>query len=221
MTHATSDNETDRHAQKARLRSRLRGTRAALDPQDRADQAEELRRQVLDHVRSTITPADDSGPTTIAAYLGVAPEPDTIALLTALTGLGHSIIVPVCEPQYHLSWASWTPGVALERSVRAHVGEPVGPRLSFDEVPGVRLILVPALGVDRTGNRLGQGGGYYDRFLSGHRHDAPDALPRFGVVYRSEILAAGEVPAEPFDQPLHGVFTPDGLLRFGGDAQPV
>jgi 5-formyltetrahydrofolate cyclo-ligase len=101
------------------------------------------------------------------------------------------------------------------------VDEPVGPRRPFEEVPAVCLILVPALAVDRSGQRLGQGGGYYDRFLAQHPADSPGAPPRLGVVYRSELLPAGAIPAEPFDQRLGGVFTADGLQRFEAVAGPV
>lgn len=210
----------DGHDDKVRLRSWLRERRDALEPADRAAQSRDLARHVLDHVGSTIPPSGDGARSTIAAYLGVAPEPDTIALLTALAP-DHDIVVPICEPRYQLSWAAWTPGTPLERSVRAPVGEPGGRRFAFTELTGVRLILVPALGIDEDGQRVGQGGGYYDRFLSDHPHDAPDAVPRLGIVYRSELLPAGRVPARPYDQPLHGAFTADGLRLFGERATPV
>lgn len=158
---------------------------------------------------------------TVAAYLGVAPEPETAPLLEDLHRLGFGVVVPVCEPAYQLSWATWLPGVALQRSVRAPVEEPTGPRHPFDEVPDVGLILVPALGIDRSGHRIGQGGGYYDRFLAHHPVDGPGAIPRLGVVYRSEVLPEGTIPAESYDQPLTGAFTPDGLLHFGADARSV
>ncbi|THJ65506.1 5-formyltetrahydrofolate cyclo-ligase [Arthrobacter echini] len=221
MTQSPRGDEKDRHEQKARLRSSLREARKALDPQDRTEESNELGRHVVDHVRRTITPSSGSARSTIAAYLSAGPEPDTIALLTELTTDGYDVVVPICEPDYQLSWAAWAPGVALERSPRAWVQEPVGPRFPFDEVPGAALILVPALGIDRSGYRLGQGGGYYDRFLSHYRHDVPDALPRLGMIYRSELLPSDRIPVEPFDQPLHGVFTPDGLLTFGRDDEPV
>jgi 5-formyltetrahydrofolate cyclo-ligase len=196
------------------LRAALRAARSALDPADRQSQSQSIADAVLGYATDVLAPSGPRDRPTIAAYLGRAPEPGTEHLLQELHTRGFGVVVPVCEPAYQLSWVVWTPGVALRRSVRAPVDEPVGPRHPFEEVPSVGLILVPALAVDRSGQRVGQGGGYYDRFLAQHPGDSRGAAPRLGVVYRSELLPAGAVPAEPFDQPLGGVFTADGLQRF-------
>lgn len=220
--------------EKTRLRASLRAARAAMDPVDRQDQSRGLARAVVDHLAPEVPhgsaapqssavaqrlavaqPFAVAHPPTVAAYLGVDPEPDTVPLLGELHRLGCDVVVPVCEPAYQLSWVRWLPGIALERSVRAPLLEPVGPRYAFAELERVLLILVPALGVDRAGNRVGQGGGYYDRFLAQYPVDAPGAVSRLGVVYRSEVLPNGVIPAEPYDQPLAGAFTADGLMRCG------
>lgn len=207
---------------KAELRVSLRRARAEITAEDRHDQSARLRRVVVDQLRSTVPPHgdaagnEDDGATRrpiVAAFLGVPPEPATAPLLEELHAAGFRMVLPVCEPGYRLSWAFWAPGVALERSVRAAVDEPSGPRLDFAELPRVALILVPALGVDRAGHRVGQGGGYYDRFLAEHPVDPADPVPRSAVVYRSELLPAGAVPAEPWDQRLTGIFTPDGYVE--------
>ncbi|MHA7241196.1 5-formyltetrahydrofolate cyclo-ligase [Arthrobacter sp. TMS1-12-1] len=204
-------------ADKAGLRRSLRAARAALDPADRQDQSTGLARTVTEHLLRSAPPSGVTGSCrpVIAAYLGVDTEPDTSPLLGELHRLGFGVVVPICEPAYQLSWTAWTPDVPLERSVRAPVVEPVGHRHAFGELSDVALILVPALAVDRSGHRIGQGGGYYDRFLAQHPPGRPGAVPRLGVVYRSEVLPAGAVPAEAYDQPLQGVFTADGLLSFG------
>ncbi|WP_434993172.1 5-formyltetrahydrofolate cyclo-ligase [Arthrobacter sp. Ld5] len=216
------DNEpaAEAAAVKAGLRRSLRRARAALDPADRRDQAAGLARAATQYLERTTDPAGAASRPTVAAYLGVDPEPDTVPLLGELHRLGFGVAVPVCEPGYRLSWTAWAPGIPLERSVRAPVFEPVGPRRVFEELANVTLILVPALAVDRSGHRIGQGGGYYDRFLA--RHPLGDhAVPRLGAVYRSEVLPAGAVPAEAYDQPLQGVFTADGLLDVGALHPPV
>ncbi|MHA7281539.1 5-formyltetrahydrofolate cyclo-ligase [Arthrobacter sp. TMS2-4] len=206
---------------KARLRRSLRRARAALDPADRRNQSEALARSVVQYLGRASAPTAGAAPRpTIAAYLGVDPEPDTLPLLGELHRLGFGVVVPVCEPRYQLSWTPWVPGVPLQRSVRAPVFEPAGTRQAFEEVPDVALILVPALAVDGSGHRIGQGGGYYDRFLARHPLGT-HAVPRLGAVYRSEVLPAGAVPAEAYDQPLQGVFTADGLLDVGFLHPPV
>ena len=68
-------------------------------------------------------------------------------------------------------------------------------------------MLAPALAVDATGHRLGQGGGSYDRALA--RTDAPV----LAVVFDDELIA--EVPTEPHDRLVSGVLTPvAGVRRF-------
>lgn len=56
-------------------------------------------------------------------------------------------------------------------------------------------VLTPCLAVDRTGRRLGYGGGYYDRFLAG----LPPAVPRVAVAFRVQLLDM-DLPAEPHDE---------------------
>jgi 5-formyltetrahydrofolate cyclo-ligase len=66
-------------------------------------------------------------------------------------------------------------------------------------------VLVPALAVDRSGRRLGRGGGSFDRALC--RVDRSRTL---ALVYDDEVL--DEIPAEPHDCRVGGILTPSGLL---------
>jgi 5-formyltetrahydrofolate cyclo-ligase len=77
--------------------------------------------------------------------------------------------------------------------------------------PGsIDFLLVPARGFDRQGNRLGRGGGYYDRYMS-----HPDfRATRCGVAYSAQVLDA--IPHDAHDLPVHILVTESGVLRFGG-----
>lgn len=147
----------------------------------------------------------------VAAYLSAPPEPGTQQLLPALRKAGYDVVVPVCEAQYQLSWVYWEPGIELAKSPRAPLWEPVGQRFQFSELEPFRLVLVPGLAMDSGGNRLGQGGGYYDRFLAQLRADRPDTLTP-GYLYDEEILPPNSFDAAVFDIPLPGAFTPSGYL---------
>ena len=68
-------------------------------------------------------------------------------------------------------------------------------------------VVMPALAVAEDGMRLGQGGGYYDRFLA----ELPQAVPTVALVFEDELLPAGAIPAEPTDRPVDGVVTAAGL----------
>jgi 5-formyltetrahydrofolate cyclo-ligase len=88
-------------------------------------------------------------------------------------------------------------------------------------------IFLPATAVDFSGNRIGQGGGYYDKFLaalaamSSTSGGAPSgalngvALPTAAVVYDTEVLPAGSIPAESFDRKVDTALTPGGIIRLG------
>ncbi|SDH41211.1 5-formyltetrahydrofolate cyclo-ligase [Arthrobacter subterraneus] len=195
-------------SRKEELRQTLRERRRRLSGQEQHTAAAALANQVLRWLQA----APDTG--CIAAYLSVPPEPGTGELLPALTAAGYDVVVPVCEAQYQMSWVSWKPGVELAKSPRAPLWEPVGERRHFTAVMPFRLVLVPGLGMDVRGNRIGQGGGYYDRFLAQLRLEQPDA-DRLGYVYDEELLAPGIIETTPLDMPLNGVFTPSGLHSVG------
>lgn len=175
---------------KDRLRQAAISRRAALSAGDRAAAAEAY--PVLLHAR--LAAADR-----VAAYAAVGSEPATAGLVE----LCREVLLPVLRTDGDLDWA-----VAGELAPgRRGLLEPTGPRLGVDAIASCDVVLVPALAVDRAGNRLGRGGGSYDR-----------ALRRFGgltiaLLYDGEITAT--LPAEPHDVPIGAAVTPsDGLLRF-------
>jgi 5-formyltetrahydrofolate cyclo-ligase len=103
-----------------------------------------------------------------------------------------------------LDWIAWDGNVQnLEK--RKNLQEPTGPALS--DLSTIDLIFVPALRIDRSGYRLGQGGGYYDRAL------AKISAFSIGLIHPDEI-AGQDLPRESFDIPLSAAATPDLTLRF-------
>ncbi|MDP7637021.1 MAG: 5-formyltetrahydrofolate cyclo-ligase [Phycisphaerae bacterium] len=70
------------------------------------------------------------------------------------------------------------------------------------------LIVVPGLAYDQYGNRLGRGGGYYDRFIK----RAPDGIRLCGLAFARQLL--DELPTNPYDQPVHMLATETDFLRF-------
>ena len=105
----------------------------------------------------------------IASYISYADEPDTRALNLQLINQGKILLLPRIAGK-NLEWVRWD-GDESQISKAKKIAEPIGQ--ADTELGNVELIVVPALRIDRSGYRLGQGGGYYDRVLSLVRPDVP------------------------------------------------
>ena len=138
---------------------------------------------------------------TVAAYVSIGTEPGTGPLLDALTAMGRRVILPVVLPDLDLDWAVYDGPDDLVRARRGLL-EPAGERLGLDAVATADVVLTPGLAVDRTGMRLGQGGGCYDRALG----RVPVGTFTCTLLYDGELL--DEVPAAPHDRRVTAVVTP-------------
>jgi 5-formyltetrahydrofolate cyclo-ligase len=157
------------------------------------------------------------GPVVVAAYVASPGEPEVAAIREAIRAAGGTVLLPIPRPGRSLGWAlddgRYAPATRLR--VLAPVGPEVGVGADCLVAHGVSLVLVPALAVDRSGTRLGQGGGYYDVLLAGLAGRV-DAL---AVVRDDEVLPAGAIPREGHDAPIGGALTPSGVVRLGGGAR--
>jgi 5-formyltetrahydrofolate cyclo-ligase len=161
----------------------------------RAEAARLLEDQVLALVRR-------HRPSTITAYVPIGSEPGGAGLAPALAAVTR-VLLPVLLPDNDLDWAEYTGRMTDgERGLR----EPTGPRLGVDALTRADLILVPALAVDPEGNRMGRGGGSYDRALA--RLPDPGGPPVVALLHDGELIE--KVPAEPHDRPVDGTITPHG-----------
>jgi len=144
---------------------------------------------------------------TIAAYYSLSSEPDTHGLVYALWKRGGYVLLPLLRPDADLDWASYEGPDSLRPGPRG-LAEPSEPPRGMDAVTRADLVLVPALAVDRSGVRLGRGGGSYDRALA---RVAP-GIPTIALLYDGELL--DEVPADSHDQRVRLVARPSaGITR--------
>jgi 5-formyltetrahydrofolate cyclo-ligase len=158
---------------------------------------------LADHLLATL---DLRRAATVAAYVSVSKEPGTGPLLDRLRALGRRVIVPVVLPDLDLDWAVYDGADGLARARRGLL-EPVGPRLGLDAVATADVVLTPGLAVDRTGMRLGQGGGCYDRALG----RVPVGTFTCTLLYDGELVE--QVPSGPHDRPVTAAATPSGVTR--------
>lgn len=199
---------------KAEQRIELRASRTLLSGAELTTAAEGLLRIGTDFFAQLELAEERQA---IAAYLPIDKEPDITPLLKQLYRQGWKIYLPICEPEYQLSWTLWDPAAELQRSAFSWVLEPAGERHSIEIMDTVGALLIPALALDGSGLRMGQGGGYYDRFLaalSSRQSAKPSsgtvpAAIRVGVVFAAELLPAGELAADELDQPVDYALTPE------------
>lgn len=148
---------------KPELRRELLARRRAMSPEAVAQLSDAIAARVLALPEFLAAP-------TVYAYVAVKNEVDTRSLIAAALGRG----AMVCCPRVEGESLRWGVVADIARLEPGPFGTLVPPA-SAPEAPVPRaedLCLVPAVAVRRDGHRLGQGGGYYDRFLrgfTGHR----------------------------------------------------
>ncbi len=202
---------------KAALRARLRSSRAR-DHQRQL--AQHIGAQLLDTARAAGILDVDGGrgglaPGVITAYIAAPGEPDVAAIRSAVRGAGGTVLLPIPRPGRALAWAPddgcYRPDPRLP--VEVPCGESIAAGARGLVAQAVHLVLVPALAVDTTGTRLGQGGGYYDQLLH-ELSGLPNRPARIvAVVHDDEVLPGGTVPREAHDRRISAVLTPTRFLE--------
>jgi 5-formyltetrahydrofolate cyclo-ligase len=184
----------DASGQKAAMRRRIVAARATMPAAERTA----ARGLIRDHVLGLPQVAAAG---TVAAYFSAGTEPDTHGLVFALWKRGSYVILPVLLPDGDLDWASYEGPDSLAPGPRGLL-QPTEPARGPDAVARAHVVLVPALAVDADGNRLGRGGGSYDRALA----RVFGLVPTIALVYDDELLE--HVPAEAHDRQVRAVVRP-------------
>ena len=140
--------------------------------------------------------------TNVASYISYEFEPETSDINQRLIKDGKKVFLPRLLENNDIQWVSWN-GSSENLTKVEKIFEPIGDAVEVE----LDVIILPALHVDRMGNRLGQGGGSYDRALS--RSKAfKIALLHYGEL-TSEIL-----PIQPHDEKIDAAATPEIVVRF-------
>jgi 5-formyltetrahydrofolate cyclo-ligase len=147
-------------------------------------------------------------PTTVAAYLSTGVEPGTLQLVGWLAAHDVQVLLPVLSRGLAPAWAPYRGPDALQLG-RHGILEPTTEPLAADGLARAGLVLCPGLAANRQGDRLGRGGGWYDRALA-----AADPAARVWVLLNSdEVLEI--IPTQSWDRRVNGIVTPQGLFPCG------
>ena len=175
---------------KAALRRQVRGHLAALDARARRQSDDALFARFLSLPQLAKA-------RTVLLFYGMGSEPDTARLIPQVLALGKRAALPRCLPGHGMEARLWDGAQPLVRHPYGmwEPGEacPILPKTELD------LILVPGVCYDQSGFRLGQGGGFYDRYLSDFS-GVTVGLCRDGVLQH-------QLPREVHDLPVHLVVT--------------
>ncbi len=142
---------------------------------------------------------------TVSAYVGMGSEIDPAAIVARLAAEGFATCLPVVQPLGQpLVFRAWAPGEPLVPRTWGILEPEASARAVEPDV-----LLVPLLAFDANGNRLGYGGGYYDRTLARLRAIKP--IIAIGLALAAQRVE--EVPYGPYDQRLDWILTEAGSQR--------
>ena len=152
----------------------------------------------------------------IAFYFALGNEAKLELLMHDAWSHGKQVYLPILGLRYsgQLWFVPCQPSTPLYKN-RFGIAEPVhAPHERRVQLRGLDMILMPLVAFDQTGNRLGMGGGFYDKTLASlHASCASWSRPkRIGIAYDMQRVAA--IPGEDWDVPLDSVVTESGLQWF-------
>lgn len=139
----------------------------------------------------------------IGSYISYEFEPETGDINQRLLSSGKTLYLPRVLKDKNLAWVPWD-GDKNKLIKSGKVYEPAGEAVDQAQL---EVIILPALHVDRSGNRLGQGGGSYDRVL------IQSNAWTIALLHRGE-LTSEEIPTEAHDQKVRAAATPEIIVRF-------
>lgn len=177
---------------KVDVRYRARARRKALDEATRVEFSERICERALDLI------ADCGGP--VFCYLSMGSEVDTHKIISRLIASGRTVCVPRVEGDGMVA-VGIEAGTSLEKGAMGIYEPTEGDVIRPDDIG---VVIAPLIAFDSLGNRLGQGGGYYDKFMTSQAF-------RVGVAFSCQ---EDEFPVEAHDVALDAVVTEEGVRVF-------
>ena len=202
---------------KARLRADVRRSRAARRGESpggsgslaaEATSAERAGLLASWHLALGALGLDHSSPSVVPAlFIPTSSEPDVTGIIAAFPR--RLLPVLVSDDGAVMPGPGWAidegdAGAGWVRPDTRWPPQPGGPDVGAAGLELADVVLVAALAVDRSGTRLGQGGGWYDRALTWRRA----GVPVVAAVFDEDVWEAGAIPRDVHDVPVDAVITP-------------
>jgi 5-formyltetrahydrofolate cyclo-ligase len=188
--------DESRRGEKHALRRRMRELRRAMSPEERLVAAARVEEHLFD--LPVVVTAE-----TIMLFYAFGSEIPTAAMAQRVVSEGKRLLLPFLEGD-RIEAAEVGPGDPL---VQASYGPKEPARRVPMDPAGVGLVVTPGLAFDRSGHRLGYGGGYYDGYL--RRLSTPTV--RIGIGFSEQLV--DRVPHDSGDQRVDLVVTDAGVIE--------
>lgn len=177
------------------IREILRRKKDAMRPEERLEKSRSICRHLMEILGKNET---------VMVYTSKEKEVNTEPLIQALFAQGNPVVVPIIVKEDVSLRLSYLRDFSVLVPSTFGVPEPIG-----NEIPAnpddIDTIILPMLGFDRAGGRIGYGAGYYDRFLSGNRN-----LRKVGIAFACQETE--DLPLEENDVRMDSVVTEDGVV---------
>ncbi len=177
------------------IRQILRNRKDSIGPEDRLEKSDLICRHLMKQIRDGET---------VMVYTSKDKEVNTADLISTLIERGNPVVVPVIVKEDVSLRLSYLRSLSILVPSTFGVPEPVG-----NEIPAtygdIDLIILPMLGFDRTGRRIGYGAGYYDRFLAKNQQ-----LRKIGIAFACQEYE--NLPADEYDITMDSIITEEGIV---------
>ena len=191
----------EQSADKKELRAELLKKRDAIPPEVRRAKDRLIRERLvsLDEVRNAKM---------LFFFASFRSEVDTLEPMKSLLAEGKRVVLPKVDRENHLLLLYEIKG--LEELVPGYMGIPEPSVLSEERAMAMNdidAVVIPGAGFDTAGNRIGYGGGYYDRLLTSPGREMPIIAP----AYEEQVV--GAIPSEPHDIKISMIVTDRRVIR--------
>ena len=187
------------------LRKQIRSARRAVDPQTRKQHNSNICRRIseLDSYQAA---------THIAAYLAFDGEADPMELMLSAVDQGKQVYLPIIvEKTKPLAFAPWTPFTTMEKN-RFNILEPQVDPTELISADQLDFVVTPLVAFDEQCNRIGVGGGFYDRTFA-FRNEPKHAKPVELVGFAFELQKLPAIQPQAWDVRLDAVVTESNVYR--------
>lgn len=189
-------------AEKSQLRSRMSAKRDSIAKEDRLTKSIAIKDKLLelDCIRASKC---------ILLYASYNSEVSTFAVMDECRKLGKHVAFPKCTLVDGVPNLEFYEVAKFSQLSAGYKGilEPDTNKYNLKKVTGdIEAIVIPGICFDKSGNRMGYGKGFYDRFLSGRRVKA-----KVGIAFSEQIVE--NVPTEKYDLPMNIIVTDTEIIE--------